>query len=150
MMETNCTQKEKIQFKPPVIAQVAAMIFGLIFAFSEKYRGWEMVCALLGAPVVFAGMVRMIIAMYRVAANLTAKRVYDEVGNCIGLAPTRGISIVVALIGFAAIITGFIKIAQSTEFLKIVIIVAVLVLEVFVFCKDVKRFIQLLKPGKEK
>ena len=41
-------------------------------------------------------------------------------------------------------------IAQSTEILKIVIIVAALALEVFVFCKDVKRFIQLLKPGKEK
>lgn len=149
-METNCTKKERIQFKPPVIAQVAAMIFGIIFAFSEKNSGWEMVGALLCGPVVFAGMVRVIIAMYRVAANLTAKRVYDETGNCIGLLPARGFSIVAALIGFAAIITGFIKIAQSTEFLKIVIIVAALALEVFVFCKDVKRFIQLPKSEKEK
>ena len=149
-METNCTQKGRTQFKSPVIAQFAAMIFGLIFAFSEKYSGWEMVCALLGAPIVFAGMVRVIIGMNRVAATLTAKRIYDGAGNCIGLVPARGISIVVALIGFAAIITGFIKIAQSTEILKIVIIVVVLALEVFVFCKDVKRFAQPLKSEKER
>ena len=145
-MELKATKRERIQFTPPVFSQIAGMIFGVIFAFSEKYTGMELVLAVLCSPIVFAGMVRVIIAMYRVVANLTAKRAYDESGACVGLIPSRGASIVVALIGFAGIITGFIKVAQFSKVLTIVIIVAALALEVFVFYKDLKRFFQLRKP----
>ena len=148
-METNYAKKERIQFKPPVIAQIAAMILGLVFAFSEKYSGWEMVLAVLCSPVLVAGMVRAIIATYRIVANLTAKRVYDESGACVGLIPSRGVSIVAALIGFAGIITGFMKAAQFSKVLTIVMIVSALALEVFVFYKDLKMFFQLRKPLKE-
>lgn len=148
-METKNAPKERIQFKPPVFSQIACMIFGVIFAFSEKYTGMELVLAVLCGPVVFAGMVRVIIAMYRVVANLTAKRVYDESGACVGLIPSRGVSIVAALVGFAGIITGFIKAAQFSKVLTIVIIVTALALEVFVFYKDLKRFFQLRKPHQE-
>ena len=142
-MESN--NREQIQCKPPVLIQLAAMIFGLLFAFSEKYTGWELICAILGSPLACAGMVRVIIALYRIVANITAKRLYDETGTCIGVIPYKGFSVFVALIGFAGIITGFTKAAQLSQVWAIILVVGLLALEVFVFCRDIKVFLQLRK-----
>ena len=141
-METKVALREQIQFKPPVLIQIAAMIFGVVFAFSEKYTGLEMVFAVLGSPLAFAGMVRIIIALYRIVANLTAQKVYDETGACIGMIPHRGFSVIAALIGFAGFITGFIKVAQYSQVLVTILSVGLLGLEVFVFCRDVRNLLK--------
>lgn len=149
-METKFAKREQIQFKPPVLIQIAAMIFGLVFAFSEKRTVTELVFAVLGCPLVSAGMVRVIVAMYRVVANLTAQKVYDENGACIGLIPKRGVSSFAALIGFAGIITLFMKAAQFSQILTYILTVVLLALEVFIFCRDVKAYFQLRNHKEEK
>ena len=142
-METKSAKRKRIQFKPPVLIQIAAMIFGLVLAFSEKRTMLELVFAVLGCPLVSAGMVRVIIAMYRIVANLTAQKVYDETGRCISMIPHRGVSFIAALIGFAGIITLFTTAAQYSQFLMYILAIGLLTLEVFVFWRDVKTFIQL-------
>ena len=142
-METKSAKRKRIQFKPPVLIQIAAMIFGLVLAFSEKRTMLELVFAVLGCPLVSAGMVRVIIAMYRIVANLTAQKVYDETGRCISMIPHRGVSFIAALIGFAGIITLFTTAAQYSQFLMYILAIGFLTLEVFVFWRDVKTFIQL-------
>ena len=142
-MELKSAKRERIQFKPPVLIQIAAMIFGLVLALSENRTPLELVFAVLGCPLISAGMVRVIIAMYRIVANLTAQKVYDETGRCISMIPHRGVSFIAALIGFAGIITLFTTAAQYSQFLMYILAIGFLTLEVFVFWRDVKTFIQL-------
>ena len=148
-MELKSAKRERIQFKPPVLIQIAAMIFGLVLALSENRTPLELVFAVLGCPLISAGMVRVIIAMYRIVANLTAQKVYDETGHCISMIPHRGVSFIAALIGFAGIITLFTTAAQFSQILLCILTIGILALEVFIFCRDVRALLQLRKHQKE-
>lgn len=58
--------------QPPVFRQIAAFLFGLVFAFTGGYSGLQLVGAAVCAPLLFAGAVRLYTAVYRVVRRFVA------------------------------------------------------------------------------
>lgn len=112
-----------IKPQPPIFRQIAAFVFGLIFAFSNGYSGLELVFALAGAPLLFAGMVRLYTATYRVASSF--------INNCL-VQVAAGFCAVGAVV-MVLLMPAFRK---STTF-GVILTVVLMLCEVVVFIRDV-------------
>ena len=56
--------------QPPVVRQMVAFVFGLVVAFTNGYSGLQLVGAIICAPLLFAGAIRLYTAAYRLAFSL--------------------------------------------------------------------------------
>lgn len=139
-------EKEKMQAtqnQPPVFRQIAGAILGILFAVTGGYSGLEFVFALLFSPIIIAGVVRLVISLYRVFGKLTGQKVYDELGQCIMVLPKPGIASVLAIIGFYCIISVLVSVLQFSTFIGLLCIFALTALEVYVFLKDFRLWKQM-------
>ena len=70
----NMTDESRMIYRPqpPVFRQIAAFVFGLVFAFTGGYSGLQLVGAAVCAPLLFAGAVRLYTAVYRVVRLFVA------------------------------------------------------------------------------
>lgn len=118
------------QPQPPVYRQIVAMVLGLIFALTNGYKGLELLFAAICSPFLFAGIVRLYTGLYRLAHSLISSAL---------------ISVVVGVSGIG-IITSFVLVPafQKTTSLGVIITFALILCEIFVFCRDVR----ILKQSK--
>lgn len=117
--------------QPPVFRQVVALVFGLVFVFSNGYSGLQLVGAAVCAPLCFAGAIRLYTGAYRLVFSLL---------------PIMWVAVVV---GFSAIgiVTSFLLVPafQHSDMLGGILTVILMLCEAVVFVWDVKRWRALHK-----
>ena len=126
----NTANEYEIVYKPqpPVFRQIVAFALGLVFAFTGGYSGIQLLGAAVGAPLIFAGALRLYTAVYRVVRPLIAGCVLGEI-----------LSVAIA---FSAngIVTSFLLAPafQHSTILGGILTVALMLCEVFVFIRDIR------------
>ena len=110
--------------QPPVFRQIAAFALGLVFAFTGGYSGMQMLGAAVGAPLIFAGAVRLYTEIFRLVFSFLP------------------IGWLAAVIGFCGIgiVTSFL-LAPAFQFstaLGVILTVVLMLCEVFVFIRDLR------------
>jgi len=141
-------EKEKMQAtqnQPPVLRQIVGAILGILFAVTGGYSGLEFVFALLFSPVLIAGVIRLMIGLYRVIGKLTGQRIYDELGQCIMVLPRPGIASVLAIIGLGCVISVLVSAFQFATFAGVAVTCVLMSLEIYVFLKDFQTWKQVRK-----
>lgn len=120
------TNREQVTFssQPPVVRQMVAFVFGLVVAFTNGYSGLQLVGAIICAPLLFAGAIRLYTAAYRLAFSLL---------------PIILVAIVAGFSGVAAV-TSFLLVPafQKSTTLGVLVTAALMVCEVLVFIKDIR------------
>lgn len=124
---------------PPVFRQLAGAVFGVVFAVTGGYSGLEFVFALLFSPILFAGVVRLMIGLYRICKKLTVKKLYNEFGECVALIPRTGMAAVLACVGFGCIVSAFASAFQLATFIGVAVTCVLMALEIYVFLKDIRN-----------
>lgn len=110
--------------QPPVFRQIAAFVFGLIFAFTNGYSGLQTVGAAICAPLCFAGAIRLYTGVYRVAFCVL---------------PIMWIAVIAGIFGIGIVISFLLTPAFRYSTALGVILTGVLMLcEVFVFIRDIQ------------
>ena len=114
--------------QPPVFRQIAAFVVGLVFAFTGGYSGMQLLGAAVGAPLIFAGALRLYIAVYRVVRPFIAGCVLGEI---------LSVAIAFSAIG---IVTSFLLAPafQYSTILGGILTVALMLFEVLVFIRDIR------------
>ena len=110
--------------QPLVFRQIVAFVLGLVFAFTGGYSGMQMLGAAVGAPLIFAGAVRLYTGIYRLVFSFLP------------------IGWLAAVIGFCGIgiVTSFL-LAPTFQFstaLGVTLTVVLMLCEVFVFIRDLR------------
>ena len=122
----NMTNRDQVAFssQPPVFRQIAAFIFGLVFAFTNGYSGLQLFAVIICAPLIFAGAVRLYTGIYRLVFSFLP------------------IGWLAAVIGFCGIgiITSFVLAPafQHSTILGGILAVVLMLCEVFVFIRDIR------------
>lgn len=120
------TNKDQVVFnsQPPVVRQMVAFVFGLVVAFTNGYSGFQLVGAIICAPLLFAGAIRLFTAAYRLAFSLL---------------PIVLVAIVTGFSGVAAV-TSFLLVPafQRSTALGVVLTVVLMGCEVAVFIRDIR------------
>lgn len=122
----NMTNESELVYKPqpPVFRQIVAFVFGLVFAFTGGYSGMQLLGAAAGAPLIFAGAVRLYTGIYRLVHSFLP------------------IEWLAAVIGFSGvgIVTSFLLAPafQHSTILGGILTVALMLCEVFVFIRDIR------------
>ena len=129
---------QMIKNNPPIVRQLAGAAFGIFFAVTGGYKGLEFVLALLFSPVLFAGIVRIVIGLYRFFLKYTPKKVYDEFGACVIQIPRKGLSAILACIGFACVISVVASSFQISTFVGVLVTCMLVALEIYTFLKDIR------------
>ena len=126
---------EMYKLQPPVLRQIAAFVFGLVFAFTNGYSGMQLLGAAIGAPLIFAGAIWLYTAVYRLARPVFAGCVWG--------------SVIAAVLGFSGIgvVTSFLLAPafQYSDVLGGILTVVLMLCGVAVFVWDVKRWSALHK-----
>ena len=116
--------EEVIRPQPPVFRQIAAFVFGLIFAFTNGYSGLQLLCVIICAPLLFGGAIRLYTGMYRLAISLFH------------------VSLIAIVAGFSGVaaVTSFVLMPafQKSTALGVAVTVVLMVCEAVVFIKDVR------------
>ena len=131
---------QKEQSQPPVIRQITGAVLGVAFAVTGGYSGLEFVFALLFSPILIAGVVRLVIGLYRVFGKLTAQKVYNELGQCVMLVPRTGVAAALAIVGLGCVISVLVSAFQFATFAGVAVTCVLMVLEIYIFLKDLKHF----------
>ena len=120
----NTANEYEIVYKPqpPIFRQIVAFVLGLVFAFTGGYSGMQLLGAAVGAPLIFAGALRLYTGIYRLVFSFLP------------------IGWLAAVIGFCGIgiVTSFL-LAPAFQFstaLGVILTVALMLCEVFVFIRD--------------
>lgn len=113
--------------RPPLIRELAGMIFGLVFVLTGGYSGWEFILGLIGTPLIFGGVIRLVVIFYRLL---------------ILFLPIPIFSSVLSLVGFGFVLMGITKILNLSEFLGIIVVSILSIAEAWFFIRDVKRTIR--------
>jgi len=122
----NTANKYEIVYKPqpPVFRQIVAFVFGLVFALTGGYSGMQLLGSAVGAPLIFAGTVRLYTGIYRLVFSFLP------------------IGWLAAVIGFCGIgiVTSFVLAPafQHSTVLGGILTVALMLCEVFVFIRDIR------------
>ena len=122
----NITNDNEMTFRPqpPVFRQIAAFVFGLVFAFANGYSGLQLVAVIICAPLIFAGAVRLYTGVYRLVFSFLP------------------IGWLAAVIGFCGIgiVTSFLfaPVFQFSTTLGVILTVALMLCEVFIFIRDLR------------
>ena len=105
-----------------------AFAFGLVVAFTSGFSGFQLIGAIICAPLLFAGAMRLYIGAYRLAFSLL---------------PIFLVAIVAGFSGVAAV-TSFLLIPafQKSTVLGVIVTVLLMVCEAVVFIKDIRTLIQ--------
>lgn len=109
--------------RPPLLREVAGMIFGLVFVLTGGYSGLEFILGLIGAPLLYAGVIRLVVIFYRFFILL------------FGIPLICG---VLALVAFGVVLTAVTSILKFSVVLGIVVIVALAIAEAWFFIRDVR------------
>ena len=143
-------EKEKTQVtphQPPVLRQIAGAVLGILFVVTGGYSGLEFVFALLFSPVLIAGVIRLVIGLYRVINRFTGQRIYDDLGHCIMVLPRPGIASALSIVGLGCIISILASVFQFTTFAGIAVTCVLMALEVYTFLKDLLIWKQTRRNG---
>jgi len=122
----NTTYDNGMTYKPqpPVFRQIVACVLGLVFAFTGGYSGMQLMGAAVGAPLIFAGAVRLYTGIYRLVFSFLP------------------IGWLAAVIGFCGIgiVTSFLlaPVFQFSTALGVILTVVLMLCEVFVFIRDLR------------
>ena len=110
--------------QPPVFRQIAAFALGLVFAFTGGYSGMQMLGAAVGAPLIFAGAVRLYTGIFRLVFSFLPIVWLDAViGFC-------GIGIVTSFLLAPAF--------QHSAILGGILTIVLMLCEVLVFIRDLR------------
>ena len=109
--------------RPPLLREAAGMIFGIVFVLTGGYSGLEFILALIGAPLLYAGIIRLVVIFYRFFILL--------LGNPL-------ICGVLALVAFGAVLTAVTSIIQFSMVLGIIVVVALAIAEAWFFIRDIR------------
>lgn len=109
--------------QPPLLREVAGMIFGIGFILTGGYSGLEFIFGLLIAPLLFAGVIRLVVIFYRI------------VGLVLNVPLICLILALVALGGIFTAVAGILKISVG---LGIAAIIVLVLAEAWFFMRDVK------------
>lgn len=127
---------QTMQGQPPVLRQIAGAVLGLFLAVTSGYPGLEFVFALLVCPIMIAGIVRLVIGLYRVLGKFTGQKAYDELGQCVVVLPRPGLTSALAVAGFACILSVLVSVFQASTVAGLIVFFALLAVEIYVFLKD--------------
>jgi len=127
------------QTNPPIFRQLAGAAFGVFFAVTGGYSGLELVLALLFSPILFAGVVRLVIGLYRILLKLTARKAYDALGVYIGQTPRKGLAAVLACVGFGCVLNAAVSAFQLSTVAGVAVTCVLMAWEIYTFLKDVRR-----------
>ena len=111
--------------QPPLIREAVAMVFGLLFILTGGYSGLEFILGLICAPLFFAGVVRVVVILYRLFILLTHIPLISS-----------GFAIVV----FGLAMTAMMKVFQFSTTLGIIVFLTLMVAEALFFIRDVKVY----------
>lgn len=114
--------------QPPVFRQIAAFVFGLVFAFTNGYSGLQLLAVIICAPLIFAGAIRLYTAVYRFVRPLIAGCVLGEI---------LSVAIAFSAIG---VVTSFLLAPafQVSTALGVILTVALMLCEGFAFIRDLR------------
>ena len=123
-MRATYNYEDTFKPQPPVFRQIAAIVFGLIFAFTNGYSGLQLLCVIICAPLLFAGAIRLFTGMYRLAFSLIPINLLALVGGFCGVAAVTSFVLVPAF--------------QKSTALGVAVTVVLMVCEAVVFIKDIR------------
>lgn len=109
--------------QPPLLREVAGMIFGIVFILTGGYSGLEFIFGLLIAPLLYAGVIRLVVFFYRL------------VGLVLNVPLICSILALVALGGIFTAVAGILKISVGVGIAAIIVLVFA---EAWFFVRDVK------------
>lgn len=109
--------------KPPLIREVAAMIFGLVFVLTGGYSALETIFGLFCVPFLYAGVIRLIVVFYRLFVLVFASPL---------------ICSVLSLIAFGCVVTALTGTLKFSVVMGMIIIIALAIAEAWFFVRDVK------------
>jgi len=109
--------------RPPLLREVAGMIFGIVFVLTGGYSGLEYVLGLIGAPLLYAGVIRLVVIFHRFFILIFGVPL---------------ICAILALVAFGCVLTAVTWILKFSVVLGIVVIIALAITEAFFFIRDVK------------
>ena len=109
--------------RPPLLREAAGMIFGIVFVLTGGYSGLEFILALIGAPLLYAGIIRLVVIFYRFFILL--------LGNPL-------ICGVLAFVAFGVVLTAVTSIIQFSMVLGIIVVAALAIAEAWFFIRDIR------------
>ena len=127
------------KFSPPVFRQLAGAVFGMFFTVTNGYSGLEFVLALLFSPILFAGVIRLMIGLYRISLKLTAKKTYNELGECVVQIPRKGLAAALTCVGFGCVSYAVVSAFWLSTFVGVAVTCVLMALETYTFLKDVRK-----------
>ena len=131
-----------------LLGQIIGIVFGFYFVLSDSsYEGFQFWIALVCSPFLFAGLVRFIISTFRFTRQLTARRIYNETGECIGIVPRPILPVVVTILAVMLLTTGFIGLFNTTVFICYTVLILVFALIVYLLAKDIRSWITFRKEN---
>ena len=127
------------QTNPPIFRQLAGAAFGVFFAVTGGYSGLEFALALLFSPILFAGVIRLLIGLYRILLKLTARKEYDASGVCIVQTPRKGLAAALACAGFGVVLNAAVSAFQLSTFAGVAVTCLLMAWEIYTFLKDLRK-----------
>ena len=110
--------------QPPVLREAAGMIFGIVFILTGGYSGLELITGLIGAPLLFAGMIRLVVIFYRCFSIILGVPL---------------ICSVLAIVAFGGVVTALMSIIKFSLMLGLFVTIVLIVAEAWFFIRDLKR-----------
>ena len=113
-----------LEKQPPLLREAAGMIFGIVFILTGGYSGLELVSGLIGAPLLFAGMIRLVVILYRCFSIILGVPL---------------ICSVLAIVAFGGVVTALMSIIRFSLMLGIFVTIVLIVTEAWFFIRDLKH-----------
>lgn len=107
----------EIQGNPPLIRQLAAAVFGVVFAYTDGHHWAQFIIF----PIVFAGIVRLSIGLYRLVTRFLPGGIISEI---------------VAIVGVGLVLDSFVQITMRSELVEILLAVFLALWEMATFAWD--------------
>lgn len=149
MQTTDLNIKYK-QVQVNLIGQIIGIVFGFYFVLSDSsYEGIQFLIAIVCSPFIFAGFIRFIIGFFRFIRRLTARRIYIESGECVGMAPRPILPVLATIIAFMLLITCLIGLMKTTAFIFYTVIILIFASLVYLLVKDIRFWIAFRRKKKD-
>ena len=112
--------------QPPLFREIAAMLFGIVFAITGGYSGLEFLLALICTPLLLAGLVRLMVIIYRI--------------TCL-IIPISLLGIILSIVGFGCMVSVIAALFRTSTLIGAIVTFSLVFLEAFFFIRDIRKII---------